>query len=124
MKNFLFTILIFAFSNSFSQEVYNLKEVDRAPMVDTLQKSSCQRCFENALQEYIRKNIDIMKVVAGSDLKTSYLQFVIDTEGRMQGLQIRSKNKPLKKKLFKVFKNFQAIKPASIKNKPHNATWI
>jgi len=107
----LFTINIQAQS-----KIFSLAEVDKAPVISKCSDSlSSSDCFIKKLNQYINRNIDIMKLVNHKNLPgKAYVQFIINETGEVKQVKVRTRNKYLEEETLRLFSDLK-IKYAATK---------
>ncbi|WP_037317484.1 TonB family protein [Salegentibacter sp. Hel_I_6] len=122
MKHSIFTtcfFLLFTIHIQAQSEIFSLAEVDNAPIISKCTNSlSSKDCFIEKLNNYIKSNIDIMKLVKRKDLPgKAYVQFEVNATGEIEQVKVRTRNKFLEKEALRLFAQLKIKEPATKNSK-------
>lgn len=114
MKIFNFLLLYLVFFSTYGQKIYTLQDVDAPPLLSECKdENDLKDCFQTGLQTYIQQKIDINNLIPEGN-GVAYAQFIINEEGKIESVRIRSRKKALSKETERLVKKIKFLSPAYI----------
>ncbi|MFD2834866.1 energy transducer TonB [Gramella sp. AN32] len=114
--SFLFSLFLSVFVTA--QDAELIENVDEAPLFKSCKNAkNSKECFKNEITLYILKNLDLNKI-SESNSGTAYAQFIVNSEGKIDDVQVRSNVEALKNATRELIQQMKIEEPAYKNGEP------
>lgn len=116
-KIFILALLLvgtIGYAQSTSLQTVSIENVDQAPLFDNCNIEDSKKCFNSSITSFINKNFNTQLAKQHNLLGSQKVvaQFLINKDGRVEGISSVSTQEVLKKEMARVLNTLPQLKPA------------